>query len=136
MRYSEEVSPPMPHELSYLMDVFQAWLGHYSRHGMNKVVLAANAYLIFDHIHPFDDCNGRTSRMLLTFILLHAGVFPPMFRLDDDYDVVIWAQDLAFKGNVDPFLEALIEGCQLSIRDWKQGPPSPWNSHPSTESPP
>jgi Fic family protein len=120
MYYSEDVSPPLSAEVPYLMEVFRAWLRHYTMHGMDKFVLAVNAYLFFDHIHPYDDCNGRTSRVVMVFLMLHFDIFPPVFQLDHDNEVIIEAQDLAFKGYVNPFIAAVVMACQSSRQSFDQ----------------
>ena len=47
------------------------------------LVLAAVIHNQFEHIHPFQDGNGRVGRLLLNFILLRNG-YPPINILPDD----------------------------------------------------
>lgn len=42
-----------------------------------KIVMIAEAHIVFERIHPFADGNGRTGRMLLNYSLLGHG-FPPL----------------------------------------------------------
>ena len=46
---------------------------HKERKRMNPVELAGRAHYRFEIIHPFGDGNGRIGRLLMNFILWHAG---------------------------------------------------------------
>ena len=47
---------------------------HEEEDGLPVLVRAALAHVQFETIHPFLDGNGRVGRLLLTFLLCHAGV--------------------------------------------------------------
>lgn len=47
---------------------------HAEGDGMPVLVRAALAHVQFESIHPFLDGNGRVGRLLITFLLCHAGV--------------------------------------------------------------
>jgi Fic family protein len=82
--YGEDVSPPTYHEAQYLMGAFFPWLQHYHANDMDKLQLAINAYLFLLHIHPWSDCNGRVSRIVMIFLMLHEDFMPPILVLEDD----------------------------------------------------
>lgn len=65
------VPPPVP-ELSRLLGNFEAFL--HERRGLPPLVHAGVAHAQFETIHPFLDGNGRVGRLLITFLLVHAGV--------------------------------------------------------------
>jgi Fic family protein len=44
----------------------------------NLVERLARSHAIFEKIHPFSDGNGRTGRLLLLALALHAGYAPPL----------------------------------------------------------
>jgi len=46
----------------------------------NPIVLSAKAYQKMVSIHPFDDGNGRTCRLLMDYVLLRAGLPPPSLQ--------------------------------------------------------
>lgn len=65
---------PNPAKVTALMDKFVMTLKNNST---DPVTLAIDAHLELVSIHPFVDGNGRTARLLMNLILLHAG-YPPI----------------------------------------------------------
>lgn len=64
--------PPSPERVQPLMEEYVRWLN--TRHeGLNPYYRAALAHLNFVAIHPFDDGNGRTARVLEALVLYLAG---------------------------------------------------------------
>jgi len=47
---------------------------HGTDDGLPAVIKAGLAHVQFETIHPFLDGNGRVGRLLITFLLCHAGV--------------------------------------------------------------
>ena len=68
MRLGEEVADAMTD--------FLAWDGEAQPSGMPPVELAAGAYQRMVSIHPFADANGRTSRMVMDYVLQQNGLPP------------------------------------------------------------
>ncbi|MEO1712795.1 MAG: Fic family protein, partial [Bacteroidota bacterium] len=48
----------------------------------NPIFLATQFHYRFIRIHPFDDGNGRTARILMNFILMRAGFPPAIIRTE------------------------------------------------------
>jgi Fic family protein len=71
--------PPSPVELQALLTEFFRWYNR-SKGKTNPVEFAALAHLKFVTIHAFSDGNGRTSRLVMNFILHRHGY--PMFNID------------------------------------------------------
>ena len=46
-------------------------------------MLAAEFHYRFMHIHPFDDGNGRTARILMNFILMRFDYPPAVIKSED-----------------------------------------------------
>jgi Fic family protein len=88
------------------------------------IVKAIIAHLYLAWIHPFDDGNGRTSRLVEFYLLLNAGMpLPAAHLLSNHYNqtrVEYYRQlDKASKsgGNILPFIEYAIEGLVDGLRE-------------------
>jgi len=70
---------PSPAEVPALMGEFAAWLGRAP--DTPETAFAAHRRLV--DIHPFNDGNGRTARLLMNLILLR-GLYPPVAVRPED----------------------------------------------------
>lgn len=64
--------PPQPYLVAKQMEDFMLWYG-INKNTLHTVILAAEVHERLVTIHPFIDGNGRTSRLLMNFILLKNG---------------------------------------------------------------
>ena len=64
--------PPPPHEMMTALGDFERFLHSPGR--PHPLITCALAHAQFETIHPFVDGNGRVGRLLITFLLCHAGV--------------------------------------------------------------
>lgn len=71
---SSSILPPPPTRVEWLMNDLLTWS---ERAEGSEIVKAALFHLVFEDIHPFQDGNGRTGRILLNFMLMGAG-YPPI----------------------------------------------------------
>jgi Fic family protein len=65
--------PPPPHAVADCMSELEKFL-HADSSAFPILVKAGLAHVQFETIHPFLDGNGRIGRLLITFLLCHAGV--------------------------------------------------------------
>ena len=65
--------PAPPQAVASCMSDLERFI-HAERERMPVVIRAALAHVQFETIHPFLDGNGRVGRLLVTFMLCHAGV--------------------------------------------------------------
>ena len=65
--------PPPPDAVNDCMGDLEKFL-HASNDGLPTLIRAGMAHVQFESIHPFLDGNGRTGRLLITFLLCHAGL--------------------------------------------------------------
>lgn len=94
-----------PEETPAKMQELMEW---YKEANQNKeihpLILAALFHYKFVAIHPFDDGNGRLSRILMNLILMRNG-FPPVVIKIEDRQVYYSNLSLADTGNYFPFIE-------------------------------
>ena len=74
----------------------------------------AESHWSFIHIHPFDDGNGRTARLLSNYALLRNNL-PPIVIKSDDRDRYISGLQNADVGRMLPLAEFMLENAQWSI---------------------
>ncbi len=63
--------PPPPAAMIEALSDFERFL--HADHGLPPLIVAGLAHAQFETIHPFLDGNGRVGRLLITFLLVHAG---------------------------------------------------------------
>lgn len=80
----------------------------------NPVLLAAEFHYKFIRIHPFDDGNGRTARLLMNFILMQHG-YPPVIIKSDDKSNYFSALQQADSGILVPFIDYILNNLVNSL---------------------
>lgn len=81
----------------------------------NPVLLAAEFHYRFIRIHPFDDGNGRTARLLMNFILMQYG-YPPLIIKTEDKENYFVVLRLADAGQLEPFVRYIGANLLRSLR--------------------
>jgi len=91
---------------------------------LHPVEIAALIHYKFVRIHPFDDSNGRTSRLLMNYVLLRYR-YPPVIVKSADKKNYLNALNKADVGDVNAFLEyvgeQLVWSLEKSIVAAKEG---------------
>lgn len=74
-----------------------------SNENVNPILLAAEFHYKFTRIHPFDDGNGRTAKILMNFILMKYN-FPPVIIKTEEKNQYFAALQLADSGIIEAFI--------------------------------
>ena len=86
---------------------------------IHPVTLAAMLHYKFVRIHPFDDGNGRVSRLLMNYVLLRNGLPPVVIKSEDKLNY-LRALNRADIGDYEAFIDYIAQqavwSLQLSIR--------------------
>lgn len=94
-----------PEDTPVLMKELVEWYRHQTiRSDLHPVQIAAMLHYKFVRIHPFDDSNGRTARLLMNYELLRKD-FPPVIIKSQDKRNYILALSKADAGDIDAFVE-------------------------------
>ena len=105
-----------PEETPIKMHELMEWYNEISKDtDIHPVVIAALFHHKFVSIHPFDDGNGRLSRILMNLILMQKGYPPVVIKMDDrqNYYSLLNRAD---NGDSWPFVEYIIESLKNSLR--------------------
>ena len=79
IRGSEHI-PPAPEKIPNLMNYF---IYNYNNDEQDIFTKVARYHIEFEKIHPFEDGNGRTGRLLINYELIKNNI-PPIFITKDD----------------------------------------------------
>jgi Fic family protein len=90
-----------------------------AQNDLHPLLLAATFHHKFAAIHPFDDGNGRMSRLLMNLILLHYG-YPPVVIKQQDRKAYYYALRQADGGDMVEFVayigENLLRSLELQLK--------------------
>ena len=143
-----------PEETPIQMGELVTWYrSETEKNELHPVALAALLHYKFVRIHPFDDGNGRISRLLMNYVL-YANDLPPVVVKSADKKNYLFALNQADAGDINAFVEYiarhLVWSLELSIKAakgesieeqddlekeievWKKGVNSTKNSRPET----
>ena len=102
-----------------LNDYFSDFIEWYSENKskFKPLVLAAILHNQFEHIHPFQDGNGRVGRLLLNFILLKNNYPPISIKLEDRKEYYQTLQEYSKRDNLKPTLDFLIKQYKKTLKE-------------------
>ena len=86
---------------------------------LNPIELASYVHAEFVRIHPFQDGNGRTARLLLNFMLMKAGYQPLIIEAKDRPIYYESLNDFAVTGNLECFYNLVLDKEKLILEDLK-----------------
>jgi len=109
---------PTPAEIPALMGDFAAWLATASFGGSETPATAFTAHLRLVGIHPFNDGNGRTARLLMNLILIRGGYPPVAVRPEDRLEYIGALQQEQAGAGADHFNLLLYRRLDETLRDY------------------
>lgn len=105
---------PHPAQIPALMEAFANWL----RDAERSYSTAFEAHRPLVAVHPFNDGNGRTARLLMNLLLIRAGYPPLSIRPEDRARyIAALASDQAGEG-ADVFHLLLMERLEATLEDY------------------
>lgn len=105
---------PSPAEIPPLMSDFTAWLAA----APNTPESAFTAHRRLVDIHPFNDGNGRTARLLMNLILLRAGYPPIAVRPEDRLEYIRALQQVQAGEGDQGFTDLLYRRLDATLDDF------------------
>ncbi|MEZ4886866.1 MAG: Fic family protein [Chitinophagales bacterium] len=111
----------LPEEVPAMVDDLLRWYEQ-EKIKLHPLVLAATFHYRFVKIHPFDDGNGRMSRILMNLILMRGGYPPAIIKMEKRSEYLA-ALGEADAGDLEKFIlfvgECLLESTDLYVRGAK-----------------
>jgi Fic family protein len=105
---------PPPSAVPALMGDFSAWLR--AAPATPETAFAAHYRLV--DLHPFNDGNGRTARLLMNFILIRGGYPPVAVRPDDRLAYVTALQEAQAGQGDEGFKRLLYERLDATLEEY------------------
>lgn len=105
---------PTPAEIPALMGDFAAWL----KEAVNTPETAFTAHRRLVDIHPFNDGNGRTSRLLMNLILIRAGYPPVAVRPEERLAYIRALQEAQAGRGTEQFDALFYERLDTTLREY------------------
>lgn len=105
---------PVAH-LHYALNELVDWYKH-NKNKFKPLVLAAIMHNQFEHIHPFQDGNGRVGRLLLNFILIKNKHPPINILLEDRQEYYMTLQEYSKHQDLKPTLKFLISQYKKTLK--------------------
>ena len=107
------IRPPIATEIPYLMSKLISWFTDKQKK-LHPIEIASILHHKLVAIHPFDDGNGRTARLVMNIILLHFG-YPLVVILKNDRKKYYDTLSMADNGNVVPFIKFIAQSVERSL---------------------
>ena len=105
---------PSPPEIPALMGDFAAWLG--TAPDTPETAFIAHRRLV--DIHPFNDGNGRTARLLMNLVLIRGGYPPVAVRPEDRLDYIRALQQAQAGQGTESFNDLLYKRLDATLGEY------------------
>ncbi len=108
-----KLKPPIATKIPYFMSEIISWFKK-NQNKMHPIELASIMHHKLVSIHPFDDGNGRTSRLIINVILLQQG-YPLITILKNDRKKYYQSLSKADNGDIIPFITFIAQSVERSL---------------------
>jgi Fic family protein len=98
--------PPIPSEMYHQIKDFFTTLPERAD-TLNAIQLAAYTHAEFVKIHPYEDGNGRTSRLIMNYQLIANGFLPVSIAKEKRLDYFNALEEYAVNGDLQPFINII-----------------------------
>ncbi|MBD5383594.1 MAG: Fic family protein [Ruminococcaceae bacterium] len=109
-------TPPPPNEMYAQIKYFYREVQE--KNEIDPIELAAWTHAEFVRIHPFPDGNGRTSRLIMNYQLMSAGLLPINIRTENRIQYYDALDKYASERDLIPFAELVAEVEESRIRHY------------------
>ena len=103
-------------ELKDYLNEFIKWYKE-NKNKFKPLILSAIIHNQFEHIHPFQDGNGRVGRLLLNYILLKNNYPPINIMLEDRQEYYKSLQKYSKQDDLKPTLRLLIKQYKKTLKE-------------------
>lgn len=109
--------PPMPTEMYVQVKDFFATLPTKTVE-LDAIRLAAYTHAEFVKIHPFEDGNGRTSRLIMNYQLMLKGFLPVSIAKEKRLEYFNVLEEYAVNGKLEPFADMIAALESEKLKDY------------------
>ena len=102
-------------QLKQELGEFIQWYNE-NKNNFKPLILAALVHNQFEHIHPFQDGNGRVGRLLLNYILLKNNYPPINIFLEDRQEYYLSLREYSENNNLKPTIQFLIKQYKKTLK--------------------
>jgi len=108
--------PPASNDMYSQIKAFYLSLPNHPE--LNSIELAAYTHAEFVRIHPFEDGNGRTARLIMNYQLMISGFLPISIRKEDRLQYFETLEQYASESNLQPFSDLIAALEEKQIREY------------------
>lgn len=108
-------------EVKKISSLMQALIGDVQKNLKegDAIKLAAQAFMQFVNIHPFEDANGRIGRIFMNMILIEGGHQAIAFSHDSDYSKAVEEDQVKGNGAFERFIRPIVAQFEHEAKDPK-----------------
>ncbi|HWP94032.1 MAG TPA: Fic family protein [Thermodesulfobacteriota bacterium] len=87
-----KINPPVSYDIERWLRLYKEYVEE-NIYTADFIKLIATQHILFETIHPFEDGNGRTGRIILNYLFVSRG-YPPIILKGDDVNRKVYSKAL------------------------------------------